>query len=448
MPQTYIVAVGPGAVGRTRPVDVSCNRSGGPCPARWGRSTADHESIPDNLRGAPACATVVFGGHYRRTVRSRTAAALAAGALLAAAVVAVVAARPDCTLDDAPPAVLPAEAGDAPDLGGIGLGPASYRLRAGGTPFHLVATPVADVLTTVSPAGGALLTAVHPDTGEVRWSVQVPGGGVDVAVTGGRVVGATRTERARFFALDLADGGNRVCVALHELPEIPYVARRDWLPVGAHGDVAVVSAPVAGGGRLTGLDVRSGRVRWTLDGATPRLLETRTGVLTADGREIDTATGEVRPGPGEREVVGGLDGGYVAADDERVGAVAGGVLAWSTPRTGVDGNRTDEVVGAGATVLVNDHDPAGLRGLDAATGAVRWRLDDTDLTGLGQQAMLPFGTHVLVVGRRSVLARVDPATGEVRRADPGRLVAAATAAPDGRLVLQAGGVLTSHPPAV
>src|SRR5215218_10063879 len=39
MPQTYMVAVGPGAVGRIRAVAVSCSRSGGPPPASLGTST-------------------------------------------------------------------------------------------------------------------------------------------------------------------------------------------------------------------------------------------------------------------------------------------------------------------------------------------------------------------------------------------------------------------------
>lgn len=50
MPQTYIVAVGPGAVGRIRPVEVSCRRSGGPLPWSRGTSTGAQVCMATKLR--------------------------------------------------------------------------------------------------------------------------------------------------------------------------------------------------------------------------------------------------------------------------------------------------------------------------------------------------------------------------------------------------------------
>src|SRR6478672_5245544 len=51
MPQTYIRAVGPGAVGRTCPVAESCSRSGSPVPGRSGISGAGHACTAAILRG-------------------------------------------------------------------------------------------------------------------------------------------------------------------------------------------------------------------------------------------------------------------------------------------------------------------------------------------------------------------------------------------------------------
>src|ERR671921_1401861 len=50
MPQTYIDAVSPGAVGRTLPVAVSCRRSGGPPPGSSGTSTGAQGCMAANLR--------------------------------------------------------------------------------------------------------------------------------------------------------------------------------------------------------------------------------------------------------------------------------------------------------------------------------------------------------------------------------------------------------------
>src|ERR671914_884271 len=52
MPQTYIVAVLPGAVGRIRADAVSCSRSGGPPPSSRGTSTDAQVCMANNLRDA------------------------------------------------------------------------------------------------------------------------------------------------------------------------------------------------------------------------------------------------------------------------------------------------------------------------------------------------------------------------------------------------------------
>src|SRR6476619_4249068 len=51
-------ASGPGAVISASPVDVSCRRSGGPLPCRWGMSTGAQVCMGSNLRDGPAATEV------------------------------------------------------------------------------------------------------------------------------------------------------------------------------------------------------------------------------------------------------------------------------------------------------------------------------------------------------------------------------------------------------
>jgi hypothetical protein len=70
MPQTYIRAVGPGAVGRTEPVAVSYNRSGGAEPGIDGNEVDDQVCMTIKLRVSDAPASWCITRLWQRTRRT------------------------------------------------------------------------------------------------------------------------------------------------------------------------------------------------------------------------------------------------------------------------------------------------------------------------------------------------------------------------------------------
>lgn len=307
------------------------------------------------------------------------------------------------------------------------------------------------------PGGG--IVSFDPATGEQRWTVPVPESpSADPVIAGGVVyagVGSLVSDRSAVYALDIESGVQlwRTDVSNPELPATPvdgvtstagtvFVNRGDGVLLALDAADGAErwsvrferpqrGAPVTDGAMVyvaTGfdgaiilaLDAATGEERWrSSQPANPV-----TGPVVADGQLIvgftdgtlvafDAATGEERwralagesndedpspPWPGLPVVVdgslyvssNGFSGARTLAIDAETGAVA-----WSADTGGFS---TSAPALAGDTLLVGS-DSGDLIGLDAATGAERWRvvIPDTIDTGLDQASPPLVGGGRIVV---------------------------------------------------
>jgi outer membrane protein assembly factor BamB len=261
------------------------------------------------------------------------------------------------------------------------------------TPDVTGAALVGDVLVTVQEDGrGRLAAGYAARTGELRWQRTLPPGSrAEVLPTG-----LVQTDR-QLTAFDPATGELRWCAALP--------ANGTTTVAAVPGALVVADQGTDGGdSHLRQLDPATGEERWSLDysvhsAAEPPAVTPDTVslfVTEADGTRSGTRT--------------------LALDTGRV--------LWGTS---VD--FPHPVAGAGDVVLLRSD--AGLQGVDAATGRVRWTSAalDEELRSSGTLHVLP-GLAVLLQDRKWVdelpvpsgLTAFDPATGEVRwRVEPGQL---------------------------
>lgn len=390
----------------------------------------------------------------RRGFAVALAALVAAGAVVA---VGVVLSGGGCELPDAPgPPVVTPGSGPADDLSAIGLTP-GYAVQVD-IVRHLVAGPVVDVVTVdVTDAADEQVTRVvaglDATTGEVRWQVEAPGIGIDVAVADGRVAGVSVAERVRVFSLDAATGADRRCTELGVVEGAPYTSAADWLPIAAHDGAAVVAwTGEDGAGRMAAVGLVDGAVRWEVahPGGRRSLAIAEDRVLADHGPVRDLATGDPYWPVPEAELQATGPGLFVfLRPDELFALDRDGRRLWAAPGGGSGGARQTQVAVVGSVLVKNDHDDpatgtsAGLRGLDVVSGTLLWQRRGGSIVDL-----LVDGDRIVALGEGSgggVVAVLDPGDGELSVVETTRSVRRGSVA-GGRLVVELGGVLRSYQP--
>ncbi|SHK16150.1 Outer membrane protein assembly factor BamB, contains PQQ-like beta-propeller repeat [Pseudonocardia thermophila] len=363
-------------------------------------------------------------------MRSRVPLVVLAVLVLAGGIVAAVATRGGCTLDDVPPVPATGET-RPPDLAALGAAPPAHATPVGDVDA-LAATPDADVLLA-----GAVLSARHPRTGALLWSVAVPGETATIAVSGNRVVGATTTDRLRIFGLDAATGTDRWCRerGASAWPTSPLVTV---------GDRAVLARQ----GALTAVDATTGAVAWEVPATATRLLPAGGRIVADTGASYAVSDGAqlAPPVPDAEAVAADTDLTLLRRAGQLVAIDRAGTTRWTAPSRGT-GDHSATILADGVVldaVRTEIGDRSGFRGLDAATGGQLWRTDDDVLGGRSFRAFVPAGGHPLVVAR-SAVGRYDPHTGEARIATADGTVAALATDPTGRVALVLDGVLVSYP---
>jgi len=269
----------------------------------------------------------------------------------------------------------------------------------------LVSPASADWPRFRGPNGGGIAADTAPvpttlsETENLRWKVELPGGGVSSPiVVGDRVFVTTYSGYG-------ADGGTQVdlvrhlvCLDAHDgkelwkreveavLPEDPW----SGMGVPAHGYAS--HTPVADGQRVYAFFGKSGVRAWDLDGnplwetsvgtdSDPRRWGSSSSPIVVDGVVIVVA------GP-ERRAVVGLDAEtgkeLWSADSEALASV------WGTPVTAPGRDGVTDVVLA---------TPGELWGLNPATGKIRWFAGAVGEDGFNTSAVIADGVAYCIEGR-------------------------------------------------
>lgn len=243
----------------------------------------------------------------------------------------------------------------------------------------IVSDIAGDTALLVNPKGWQV-SAVDAGTGRPKWTYGPPPGEVSrSAVVAGEVV-CFGTTSVRAIGTD--DGRPRWTAQVS--------AERGYI---ASGDVLVCTSLAigTGAGRITGLDVHNGHIRWTFDipqqPADPRSANGMAYVCDAEGtiRAVRAADGVVRwqrrglGSSGPPWLAADADAMYYSADGEiRAYAAGPGTPLWTRPigrRTGaadvyLNGDKSTISL-AGDTLYVMSNE-AHLYALDTAEGTVRW----------------------------------------------------------------------------
>jgi outer membrane protein assembly factor BamB len=239
------------------------------------------------------------------------------------------------------------------------------------------------------------LVALDPGTGAVKWSRSIVGSAPGTPAVGSGVVVVPSGDPGPLVALDLRNGRQLWAVTAPYRTRNPARAfeRRFATPLIVDGlAIAWTDAPnPRDGGRLLGIDLRSGKVVWR-----HRFAQGMTGVTLLGGQVVGCSNYR-------RFTIAALDGRIVRTDGEhcaynqvpgrpRIGLVdfgSEGVVAvdlaraqelWRVPLR-VDSALGARAVGRGTALYVpsenefTDPPTGGLRAIDAGTGREVWRVD-------------------------------------------------------------------------